>query len=416
MVSGTTVIVLHRNVGILGRCVCDQNPQKRTDQRSRSLSVRQPGCCLPLLDIGLRHLHDGREFEHDLQHRAGHHVDLVVSSRVAAIVHLELFQVGLYPEDVLYFPTPGGELRILARPENQHGALGSLLRTLDPDLNGAGELALADQLDETGKFWVGWSLEPVRPVVQAVNRIQHDRHDAVRRISRLEHEQHGTRRNRRHQPLQEIDTGERLINHRRTIGVSAGGCGAAGRGKGADDGRVEVARAKVGAKRALELIAGDHLRDLEKDRHIRVAELDDVEEGLLLPGIADRAPIVDPVVRYRSRTDAAACSERASQSRDSKYSAHGYVASSRRTPIALTSGLAVTPWATTLSSTVQPAASIIVSLPGSFSSRTRMAKTIVASPRGPNQPMNSLSAVLVRVPIRHRKTGSIRMTVKLRTA
>jgi hypothetical protein len=33
-----------------------------------------------------------------------------------------------------------------------------------------------------------------------------------------------------------------------------------------------------------------------------------------------------------------------------------------------------------------------VSLPGSFSSKTRTAKTIVASPRGPNQPMKSLSA------------------------
>ncbi|HYC14766.1 MAG TPA: cation:proton antiporter [Stellaceae bacterium] len=55
-------------------------------------------------------------------------------------------------------------------------------------------------------------------------------------------------------------------------------------------------------------------------------------------------------------------------------------------------------------------------LPGNFSSRTRTANTIVASPRGPNQPMKSLSDVLVRVPIRHRRTGSIRITVKLSTA
>ena len=49
------------------------------------------------------------------------------------------------------------------------------------------------------------------------------------------------------------------------------------------------------------------LRDFEKDRHIRVAELDDVEESLLLPGVADRSAVVDPVVRYRSRSDAGAC-------------------------------------------------------------------------------------------------------------
>jgi hypothetical protein len=53
-----------------------------------------------------------------------------------------------------------------------------------------------------------------------------------------------------------------------------------------------------------------------------------------------------------------------------------------RVPIDLRSGLAVTPWATTLSRTVQPAATIIVSLPGRLSSKTRIAKTIVASPRG----------------------------------
>jgi hypothetical protein len=50
---------------------------------------------------------------------------------------------------------------------------------------------------------------------------------------------------------------------------------------------------------------------------------------------------------------------------------------------------------------------MIVSLAGSLSWMTRNAKTMVASPRGPNQPMNSLSAVLVRVPIKQRKTGSI---------
>ncbi len=38
------------------------------------------------------------------------------------------------------------------------------------------------------------------------------------------------------------------------------------------------------------------------------------------------------------------------------------------------------------------------------------AKTIVASPRGPNHPMKSLSAALVRVLIKHRKTGSILTT------
>jgi hypothetical protein len=45
---------------------------------------------------------------------------------------------------------------------------------------------------------------------------------------------------------------------------------------------------------------------------------------------------------------------------------------------------------------------MIASFPGSFSSKTKTAKTIVANPRGPNQPIKSLSATLVRVPTRHR--------------
>jgi class 3 adenylate cyclase len=45
----------------------------------------------------------------------------------------------------------------------------------------------------------------------------------------------------------------------------------------------------------------------EKYRHVRVAELHDIEEGLLLPGITDRTSIVDPVMRHGCRPDAAAC-------------------------------------------------------------------------------------------------------------
>jgi DNA-binding NarL/FixJ family response regulator len=57
-----------------------------------------------------------------------------------------------------------------------------------------------------------------------------------------------------------------------------------------------------------------------------------------------------------------------------------------------------------------------LAVPGSFSSRTRTAKTIVTNPRGPNQLIKSLSAMLVRAPIRHRKTGNIRITVRLSAA
>ena len=98
------------------------------------------------------------------------------------------------------------------------------------------------------------------------------------------------RRNWRHQPLQEIDPSERVVNHGRPNGIGACSRRAAGCGERADKGRIEVSRGKTRAERALELIAGDHLGDFEKDWHIRVAELDDVEEGLLLPGMPIALP------------------------------------------------------------------------------------------------------------------------------
>ena len=122
--------------------------------------------------------------------------------------------------------------------------------------------------------------------------------------------------------LQEIDAGERLINHRRPIGVGACSIRGAARGEGTDDARGEIAVGKAASNWPLDLV-GDHLRDFEKDRHICVTELDDVEERLLLPGITDRGRIVDPVVRHRSQPDAGARSNREAQRNDSESLRHG---------------------------------------------------------------------------------------------
>ena len=55
-------------------------------------------------------------------------------------------------------------------------------------------------------------------------------------------------------------------------------------------------------------------------------------------------------------------------------------------------------------------------LPGRFASITMIAKTMLASPRGPNQPRNSLDEVLSPVPVSERKIGSIRTNVRLISA
>src|ERR1700720_698777 len=213
---------------------------------------------------------------------------------------------------------------ILAGFENNDRALGTILGTPDPHLDGAGELALAHQLHKADKFRVSRLPEPVRGVIEAVNRIQHDWHNELRRVAGLDHEQHGARRNRRHQPLQEIHPGEGLIDHRRSIRVGACCRRSTGCRQAVYEARSKVPQGKIAAEGALKLITGNDLGDFEEDWHIRVAELHDVEEGLLLPGIADRARIVDPVVWHRSGPDAGACRYQGCQHSGGKSSGHSY--------------------------------------------------------------------------------------------
>ena len=66
--------------------------------------------------------------------------------------------------------------------------------------------------------------------------------------------------------------------------------------------------------------------------------------------------------------------------------------------MARVSGFALTPCAMTLNSKVKATVGISVVFPGKRASNTMIAKTMLASPRGPNQPMNSRSAVPTDVP------------------
>jgi len=87
--------------------------------------------------------------------------------------------------------------------------------------------------------------------------------------------------------------------------------------------RREVAQSEAAGNRTLQLVAGNHLCHFEKDRHIRVAQLNDVEQGLLLPGIADRTPVVDAIMWHRCRPDAAARNKQKVQNNGRKSLAHG---------------------------------------------------------------------------------------------
>jgi hypothetical protein len=74
------------------------------------------------------------------------------------------------------------------------------------------------------------------------------------------------------------------------------------------------------------------------------------------------------------------------------------------------------PCAMTLSTTVHATTASKVLSPASSSLKTMTPNTMLASPRGLNRPMNSFSATLILVPLRHRNSVSIRTTVRLSTA
>ena len=76
-------------------------------------------------------------------------------------------------------------------------------------------------------------------------------------------------------------------------------------------------------------------------------------------------------------------------------------------------GLALNPCAMILNTTVQTTVVVIVLPPGKFLFNTITAKTMLANPLGPNHPMNSFSFFRRFDFVSARKTGSIRMTVRL---
>ena len=77
---------------------------------------------------------------------------------------------------------------------------------------------------------------------------------------------------------------------------------------------------------------------------------------------------------------------------------------------------ALMPWATRLENTVNTTTMAMNFALGTPLFRTIIAKTILAKPRGPNQPRKSFDAVFSPVPESDRKIGSIRMTVRLKKA
>ena len=85
-------------------------------------------------------------------------------------------------------------------------------------------------------------------------------------------------------------------------------------------------------------------------------------------------------------------------------------------PIAAERGFALIPWATRLENTVNTTTIAMNFAFGTPLFRTIIAKTMLANPRGPNQPRKSFDAAFWPVPASDRKIGSIRITVRLKKA
>ena len=261
-------------------------------------------------DIALGHLGEDAELEHDLQHRPGHDRDLVGLSRPAAVADLvgpvgraeaqEAPHLGGLGDDV------GPDMR---GGKADDGGLGTVLRALDADLQRIGELQLVEQLGDAREVRIAGPRHAGAPqfVGDAVHRIDRDRHDQRGGVAGLQQEQHGGRRDRRHQLLDEVVAGQRRIDHGRPVGVGRGRRHrTADRHRPADRRGVEVLGGDAGADGGLQLVARDHLGDLHEHREVAIAQLDDVEQRLLLPGIADRRAVVGAVAGHGRWTNAVA--------------------------------------------------------------------------------------------------------------
>ena len=162
---------------------------------------------------------------------------------------------------------------------------------------------------------------PAPPAVrEPVHRLHRDRKHEIRAIAGLDQLHQADGRNGSHQGPDEAGSGQGHIGDRGPIAVLTLGAqthAAVGNPRDDDAGRdlEETARDR---ECALQLVAADDLPHVDEDRRVGVAQLDDVEEHLLLPGIGHRRRVAEPIAVERHRSVACATGEadRAHQKRD----------------------------------------------------------------------------------------------------
>ena len=146
-----------------------------------------------------------------------------------------------------------------------------------------------------------------------VHALHHQGEQKVRAIARLEQLHQPDRRNGRHQGADEVRSGQRHIGDGGPVDVRPSG------GEAEEVGEVVDGPAgqdgPAGRQRSLQLVAGDDLADIHEHRRVGIAQLDDVQQHLLLPGIGHRRGEVQSVAVEGHRAIARAASEESGRPR-----------------------------------------------------------------------------------------------------
>ena len=127
--------------------------------------------------------------------------------------------------------------------------------------------------------------------MRAIQGFDGQAQNEVRRVPGLEHEENVFGLNRRHESAQKLLPGQRRVGDGRTVGVD--GRAAAGQEVALD--RLLSRERAIDTDTRLHGVTGDDRRHVHEHRQVHVAELDDVEERLLLPRVRDGRAVVETV-------------------------------------------------------------------------------------------------------------------------
>ena len=199
---------------------------------------------------------------------------------------------------------------ILGEEHDDPVALAGLLVRLDAESHGPGVLDSPQGLEHPQEALIHLLGPPGGPPVRdAVDLLHGDPEQEIRRVAGVDQLDQPDRRDRRHQRPDERRAGQGRVGDRRTIRVACRGAQAeevrARQRPGAPAGEDRAGRGAA----HLELVAADDLADVDEDRRVGVAELDDVQQRLLLPGVGHRRRVVQPVAVERHRSQARAAGE-----------------------------------------------------------------------------------------------------------